>query len=443
MTAPISRELLRTKLAEALTARLPSLAARDIRLPAVPGKALAVIGVRRGGKTSFLYRRMADRIAGGQPRESQLLLGLEDERLFGMTAADLGWLIEEHGRQYPEIRARGTLSLYLDEVQVVAGWETLVRRLMDAGDVELFVSGSSARLLSTEVATSLRGRALEVLVHPFSFRESLRHAGTEPESPWERLGTMERATLDAALRRYLEEGGFPEAQAIPTRDRLKLLESYVDVMVLRDVIERHAVSHPVALRWLQRYLLSTPGGGFSIRKLTDDLRSQGLKVSKDSPYAYLDHLEDAFLVRTITMHSTSERQRMVNPRKAYPIDPGLIPLFERTGREHRGRALETAVLLELERREYQVEWLRTRDGYEVDFFAERHGERPILIQVSLDTAADDTWDREVRALVAASAEHPGARAVLITLDGSPPSRALAAPLEWRAATEWLLEEVNG
>lgn len=90
-----------------------------------------------------------------------------------------------------------------------------------------------------------------------------------------------------------------------------------------------------------------------------------------------------------------------------------------------------------------MEWLRTRDGYEVDFFAERHGETPLLIQVSLDTAADETWDREVRALVAASAEHPGDRVVLITLDGSPPSRALPWPLEWRAATEWLLEEVNG
>lgn len=88
----------------------------------------------------------------------------------------------------------------------------------------------------------------------------------------------------------------------------------------------------------QRYLLSTPGGSFSIKKLTDDLRSQGLKVSTDTPYAYLEHLEDAFLVRTITMHSTSERQRMVNPRKAYPIDPGLIPLYERTGRKHGGWA---------------------------------------------------------------------------------------------------------
>ncbi|MEJ7811439.1 MAG: ATP-binding protein [Gemmatimonadaceae bacterium] len=440
MTGTVSRDLLRVKLAEALTARLVPLTPRDVRVPRIAGKAFAVIGVRRGGKTSFLHRRMADRIASGRPRESQLLVGLEDERLVGMTAADLGWLLDEHARQFPAIRANGALSLYLDEVQVVPGWETLVRRLVDAGDVEVFVSGSSAKLLSREVATSLRGRAMEVLVHPFSFREALRHAGVEPEGAWDRLGPPERAALDARLRRYLDEGGFPEAQQTERRDRLALLSGYVDVMVLRDVIERHAITNPTALRWLQRHLLSTPGGSFSVKKLYDDLRSQGVPVAKDTLHAYLDHLQDAFLVRTISMHSASERQRMVNPRKVYPVDSGLIPLYERAGREHRGRALETAVLLELERREYAVDWLRTRDGWEVDFFAQRAGESPLLVQVSLDTAADETWEREVRALAAASSEHAGAMAVLVTLDASPPARALPAPLQWRAAAQWLLEE---
>jgi predicted AAA+ superfamily ATPase len=436
----ISRDLLRAKLAEALTAPLGPLTQRDIRLPTIRGKALAVIGVRRGGKTSFLHHRMADHIAKGHPRESQLLVGLEDERLAGMTAADLGWLLEEHARQFPAIRASGALAVYLDEIQVVPGWETLVRRLVDARDVELFVSGSSAKLLSREVASSLRGRAMEVLVHPFSFREALRHAGAEPGVTWDRLAPPERAAIDARLRQYLDEGGFPEAQQTERRDRLVLLSGYVDVMVLRDVIERHAVTNTHALRWLQRHLLSTPGGSFSVKKLYDDLRSQGVPVAKDTLHAYLDHLQDAFLVRIISMHSTSERQRMVNPRKVYPVDPGLIPLYARAGREHRGRALETAVLLELERRAYAVDWLRTDDGWEVDFFAQRAGDPPLLVQVSLDTAADDTWAREVRALVSASSAHPDAKAVLVTLDASPPTRDLPAPLQWRAASHWLLEE---
>ncbi len=439
MKRTIASDLLRLKLAESLTAPLGDLTRRDIRLPRIAGKAYAVVGVRRGGKTSFLRRRMAERIRQGQPRESQLLVALEDERLTGMTTADLGWLLEEHARQTSELVQQGPSSIYLDEVQVVPGWERLVRRLVDSGTADVFVSGSSAKLLSREVATSLRGRAMEVMVYPFSFRESLRHAGHEPTVAWERLGSPDRAAIDAALRRYMDEGGFPEAQRADRADRLALLKGYVDVMVLRDVIERHDVSNPHALRWLQRHLLSTPGGSFSVKKLYDVLRSQGVAVAKDTLHAYLDHLQDAFLVRTISMHSTSERQRMINPRKAYPIDPGLIPLYERTGREHRGRALETVVLLELERRGYDVDWVRTDAGFEVDFIAQKGGEDPLLVQVCLDSVADDTWEREVRALVDAARMYPAARPLLITLDPTPPGRALPSPLEWRAASGWLLD----
>jgi hypothetical protein len=200
---PLSKDILRLKLAESLAAEASAPTRRDIRLPGIPGKAFAVIGVRRGGKTSFLAQCRADRLAAGSKREAQLLVSLEDERLTGLTVADLGWMIEEHARQFPGLRATGGMSVYLDEVQTVPGWEGLVRRLMDEGGIELFVSGSSAKLLSREVATSLRGRAMEVLVHPFSFREALRHAGAEPTAPVERLKAADRAALDQRLRRYL------------------------------------------------------------------------------------------------------------------------------------------------------------------------------------------------------------------------------------------------
>lgn len=435
----ISPDLLRLKLAESLAAPEPPLTRREVRLPRIRGKALAVIGVRRGGKTSFLRQCRAERLRAGRAPGSQLLVSLEDERLTGMTVAELGWLLEEHARQYPAAREAG-LTLYLDEVQTVAGWEGLARRLIDGGGVELFVSGSSARLLSREVATSLRGRALEVLVHPFSFREALRHAGLEPRAAWERLRPAERLTLDHQLRRYLAEGGFPEAQGTEPRDRAALLSSYVDVVVLRDVIERHGVTNPLALRWLERQLLANPGGAFSVKKHYDALRAQGVAVGKDTLHEYLAHLEDAFLVRTVAMHSASERQRMVNPRKAYPVDPGLIALFERSGREHHGRAFETAVMLELERRGWELAYLRTEAGWEVDFVAHRAGERPLLVQVCLESTQDETWARELRALEAAAAANPRARAFLITLDARPPARPLPRGLEWVPAARWLLEE---
>ena len=314
--------LLIQRLTEATTAAFPHLTRRDVRVPQVPGKAIAVIGIRRAGKTSFLWQRLADHLGAGRPRESLLLLGLEDDRLVGIGTPELDWMLEEHYRRYPRLRGAGPLTLCLDEVQVVPGWERFARRVLDTEQVELWLSGSSARLLSREVATALRGRGMEVLIHPFSFREVLRHAGAEPSGPVNRLAPAERSALEHRLREYLVAGGFPEAQGLSPRDRAALLSGYVDVVVLRDVIDRHRVTNPLALRWLQRQLLANPGGGFSVKKHYDTLRSQGVPVGKDTLHAYLAHLEDAFLVRTVAMHSASERQRMVNPRKAYPVDPG-------------------------------------------------------------------------------------------------------------------------
>ena len=199
----ISRDLLRLKLAESLSAGVPALTRRDVHIPGIAGKALAVVGVRRGGKTSFLSQCRADRLAAGSPRDAQLFVSLEDERLTGITVADLDWLLGEHARQFPRLTESGGMTLYLDEVQTVPNWEGLVRRLIDRGGVEVFVSGSSAKLLSREVATSLRGRAMEVLVHPFSFREALRHAGFDPTRALEGFTESDRAVLDQHLRRYL------------------------------------------------------------------------------------------------------------------------------------------------------------------------------------------------------------------------------------------------
>ena len=170
------------------------------------------------------------------------------------------------------------------------------------------------------------------------------------------------------------------------------------------------------------------------------LKSQGLHVGKDKMYEYLDHLEDAFLVRLVAMHTDSERQRAVNPRKAYPIDTGLIQVYERGGQQHQGHALETVVLLELERRGYAAGWVRVGADSEVDFFAERVGAPPLLIQVCLESDSETTWNREVRSLQSALEHYGDSRAILLTLDPSPPTRPLPAGIEWRSAADWLLTD---
>ncbi len=432
------RGLIRQKIVDSLATPVPALTRRDVRLPAVRGKAVAVIGMRRSGKTMFLWQVLADRLVQGIAREGLLYFSFEDERLAGMGAADLHLVLEEYYRLHPHWRDRRRAVFFLDEVQVVPGWEAFARRLLDTERVDLFLSGSSARLLSREVATSMRGRAMEALVLPFSFREYLRHVGREPQAAVERLTKAARSALEKDLRDYLARGGFPEAQGVNPRDRFDLLRGYVDTTLLRDVIERHSVSHPVALRWMVRQLLGNAAGSFSVNKFHADLRSQGVPVAKDTLHAYLAHLEDAFLIHPVAIASGSERRRMVNPRKAYPVDPGLIPVYDRSGKANLGQALETCVRLELERRGAEVGYVRTASGYEVDFLARYADGRQELIQVCADLDAPATRERETRALLESAHEHRRATLHLVSLApetaGSWPPRIAV-----HAAAAWLLD----
>jgi uncharacterized protein len=437
------RAVVRQKIIDSLAVPLPvSMTRRDIRVPDVPGKAFAVIGMRRVGKTTFLRQVMGDRLARGVAREGLLYFSFEDERLAGMPATDLSLVVEEYYRLHPQRRDRQPVVLLLDEIQVVSGWEAFARRLLDTEEVELFLTGSSARLLSREVSTSMRGRAMEVLVHPFSFRECLRHRGREPQNNPDRFSKAERSAMDKELLTYLNEGGFPEAQRLSGRDRFELLRGYVDVALLRDVIERHAVSHPIALRWMVRQLLGNAGGSFSVSRFHGDLKSQSIRVGKDTLYEYLSHLEDAFLLRTVSLATESQRRRMVNPRKAYPIDMGLIPIFDRSGKANLGHALETCVLLELERRGAEVGYVHTEQGFEVDFLARFPGGREELIQVCANLDAPHTQEREVRALLDAAREHPSAGLHLICMD-IPAQVEVPAAITVHSAVDWLLGAKNG
>jgi len=436
------RKTLIQKLNDALVTEVPELTRREIRLPAVPGKAIAVIGMRRSGKTCFLSQCMADLLAEETPRESLLFLNFEDDRLAGMDATDLSFLLECYYQRHPELRDKARVTLFLDEIQLVPGWETFARRILDSEKVRLFVSGSSASMLSREVHTSMRGRSMEVVVFPFSFREALAHRGLLPDKPWQSLPKAQRSMLEKAFFTYLAEGGFPDAQNLDIRDRRQLLQGYVDVAVLRDIIERHGISNPVALRWLQRHLLGNPAAPFSIQKFHNALRSQGLPVSKDSLHAFLAYFEDAFLIRTTSIFTASERQRMVNPRKAYPIDPGLISVYEPAGRDNLGHALETAVLIELLRRGCEVRYFRTIAGNEVDFCAMDATGKTWLIQACADASDPETFEREVRSLLEAKSQYPEANALLLLVAPLTAGFEMPEGICCMNAIEWFLEKAN-
>ena len=431
-------QVIREKLAAAVETPPPALTRRDAALPPIAGKAMAVIGMRRAGKTSYLHQCRADLLAAGRSPNRLIYFNFEDERLVGLAAADLHIIPDTHLRMFPE-PAVEPITLFLDEIQLVQGWETFVRRLLDTPGYEIFLSGSSAKLLSREIATSMRGRAWEIAIHPFSFSEFLRHHGHEIPSAPCNLSAKKTAALDYQFARYLETGGLPEAQDLNPPHRRQLLQGYIDVLLLRDVIERHNISNVTALRWLVRRLLSSPAGLFSVTKFATDLKSQGIPVSRDNLYEFLAHLEDAFLLQTVSVATDSEKRRQVNPRKVYPADPALIPVFDRSGKANTGHALESVVFTELQRRRAEIAYVKTSNGFEVDFLARYPDGSEELIQVCTSVDDPDTRNREVRAIENAEAEHPRARQTILTLESRLPFPSVPEPINIMPAWRWMLE----
>ena len=434
---PLHPVLLEKLNAALVPASTPPLTRRDARLPAVPGKVHAVIGMRRAGKTTFLHQLLAER-RQGLPPEREIFVSFDDDRLVCLALEQVHLLLEEYYRRYPELRARETVHWFLDEIQLVPGWERFIRRILDSERVEIVVSGSSARMLSRGENTSFRGRGMETILRPFSFREFLRHRGDEPQAEPARWTSAQRSLIEKRFREYLIEGGFPEAQGLAPALRVELLQGYVDTMLFRDVVERYGITQVVALRWLTRQCLRNPAGAFSVHRLYQDLKAQGLGVAKDAVHALLGHLLDAFLISTVPIATESERRRNSNPRKVYPVDPGLIGVFDASGRANLGHALETVVLNELERRKAELGYVKTRDGFEVDFHSRLLTGEEELVQVCADMSNAETTARELRALEPAGKLYPKAAQRLLTLtrDSIPsggPSGILIQP-----AYEWML-----
>lgn len=430
--------ILLEKLNEALLPVVSSpMTRRDACLPVIPGKVHAVIGMRRAGKTTFL-RQLQAAARQSLPPERAIYLSFDDDRLADVDAEQVSLLIEEYYRRYPELRGKASVHWFFDEIQLVPGWDRLVRRLLDTEQVEIVVSGSSARMLSREVHTSLRGRGMETIIRPFGFREFLRHRGEEPTIEPARWTSATRSLIEKHFRDYLNEGGFPEAQGLAPTLRVSLLQSYVDSVLFRDVVERYGISQVTALRWLIRQCLRNPAGEFSIHRLHLDLKAQGHGVAKDAVHAMFAHLVDAFLIDAVMLATDSERRRNSNPRKVYPADTGLIGAYETSGRDNLGRALETIVHTELLRRGAAPGYVRTRQGFEVDFLAHLPGKAPALIQVCADPGAADTLARELRAFDDALQECPHASRHLLVLDRSSITRSLPAGVTVQPVYEWLL-----
>jgi len=392
------------------------LTSREISIPELPeglNKPFVFTGMRRTGKTYLIYQILQGLQDMGISREQIIYINFEDERLDGFSNENLRLIIDVHAELFPNSTEKRRY-LFLDEIQVVDRWEKFIRRIVDNEDIRVYLTGSSSRMLSSEIATSLRGRSLSFEVSPFSFREYLKHLGIEfPEhSHSKRI-----ALLKNRFKEYLVNGGFPETIGLDEELRIHILQGYVTTAIHRDIVERHHVKNPEALNALIRFMLDNAGGLFSVNKAYNVFKSQGRSVSKDSLYRYLDYIQDAFLLFPIELYSHSRNKRIANPRKIYAVDPGLITAFSWKFLRNIGALFENTVYCELRRRFAQINYYKTKSGKEVDFFCTTPEKEGALFQVSADVEDEVTLERETGALLEAMDELGMREATLITLDG--------------------------
>jgi predicted AAA+ superfamily ATPase len=358
-------------------------------------------GMRRAGKTTFLYQCIHHLLGQGIPLETILYINFEDDRLLPMDSSGMAQLIESFYSLYPENHHR-RCYLFLDELQNVSEWQVVLRRFFDSKNCQIYVTGSSAKLLSKEIATSLRGRSLSIEIWPYDFNEYLvAHVVKKPEGP---IGKIMLDTMGKHFLGFLNKGGFPAVQELSENVRKQTLQTYVETVIFRDVIERHHVTNIALLKYLTNTLLKNFASVFSVNKFYNDIKSQGYQAAKDTIYNYIGYLEDAYLIATVPVYTESLRRAQITPKKIYAVDNGLIQANIFSQSNNLGRLLENQVYLDLRRENKKIFFYTTKSGYEVDFVTESPEGKKEIIQVTWDMKDKTTRLREERALAEAEQE---------------------------------------
>lgn len=410
------KEILAEIIAEFHKSSLPVFLERDYELallPAAVRKAQIFVGMRRVGKTYLMFQHMKQALERGVAKEKFLYINFEDDRLSQFRATNFQTLLDVYFKLYPQWVEADDLIFYFDEIQVVDGWEKFIRRLLDKEKMAIFITGSSARSLSKDIATSLRGRSLETEVFPLSFKEYLQYKKIDNKKDI----AKERAILQHEALEYLKRGGFPETLALSDSLHHRLLQSYVNAAVFRDVIDRHQLNNPHLVKLFLLHCLQSLAAPLSITKVYNDFKSRGESLTRAKLYEYLSYFEDAYLIYNVPLYDLSLRKRQVNPSKIYGVDPGLVTAYSVTPQMEDGVRLENAVYLHLRQQGFEgIYYYKTAKGKEVDFVTMHLNGTLELYQVCLKLDQEKTRERELSALIEAAKELKLKRAFIVTLD---------------------------
>src|SRR3989344_204331 len=391
-------------------------------------RSISLIGPRRAGKTFEMFF-LITKIRQKYGNDKVLYINFENVELRELSSKDLSAMLETYYEIYPNNKGK-RIWLFLDEIQNVNGWEIFVRSSLDEG-ISVFLSGSSAKLLSKEIATSMGGRNISYHIYPFSFKEFLSAKKFEIKKFY---SSSEKALVSNMLKEFIEFGGYPEA-VLYSNQREKIMQDIFDTAIYKDIIKRGKIRNPIALQELINALLKSKE--FSINKFYNYIKSRGIKTSKDALYKYTGLLEDAFFVFLLRKYNLSYKKSEQSLPKVYFIDNGLLTLNRI---DDKGRLLENLIFVELMRREKEIAYYQNASSEEVDFVIKEGKKVKQLIQVCYDLSDFMTLERETRVLIKASKEFKCNNLLLINMHEEKEQTINGKKIVFMPVRKWLLSE---
>ncbi len=394
-----TKDLLKSIIRSFQTEPLPQdIIKRDMDLPVDSGAVISVIGSRRAGKTYLILETIQQLLGRGVPKENIIYINFEDERLIDLKVSDLDTILQAYRELYPDTPLSETY-IFFDEIQNVDGWEKFVRRIHDSITKRVYITGSNSKMLSTEIATELRGRTLPYEVFPLSFREYLRFRDI-PREQNDLYAPTVHAKVMNTLEEYLLYGGFPEVIARERPLKTKTLQEYLNVMITNDLVKRYEIKSLKSIQFFVRQLLNSITKEFSVNKIYNSFKSLQLPIANSALYDYLEYAQTIYLAFVLNKYVYSDRLKEQTSKKIYAIDSGLYNAVNTSALDDRAKLLENAIFLQIYRITKEVSFYK--DEYsECDFIICEQGKPKQAIQVCYSLESDDTRKREVRGLVRA------------------------------------------
>lgn len=410
---------------------------RDMSLPIDSGQIITVAGVRRCGKSSLMKIAANKLVASGVEPQRILWINFDDERLYGMQSEDLDEVLQAYREMYPDTSLKD-VYIFFDEIQMVDHWELFVMRLYKTYCKNIYLSGSNADMLSSQIATALRGWPIEFEAFPLSFREYLRFKGIVV-SPSDEYG---RAKIVGMCREYLYSSSFPEVALMNEKSlQVRKVQGYFNTMLFRDLIEHYSLSSHETVRYFLKRMMNNVCTPVSIHSIFNDIRSQGRKADKNKMYELADATCDIFMFFKVNRWSRSMISENARLPKYYFIDNGMRNAVVMPQSEDRGNMLENAVYIQLRRNLSPMQKITYfNEGVECDFVVQTDEEIQELIQVSWTLQEKDTLERELRGIKAASEATGCKNCKIITFEEADSIIYEGLGIEIVPAWRWLLGE---